>query len=71
MPEPTPIFPRPGWRSRLAEGYRLGSTMEFSGYDDSIHPKRLNLRNGVEEYLTEPYGEPVNYRLVRLASHDL
>ena len=35
--------------------------MEFSGYDDSIHPERLNLlRKGVEDYLTEPYGEPVN-----------
>ena len=34
--------------------------MEFSGYDDSIHPKRLNLlRKGVEDYLTEAYGEPV------------
>jgi D-amino-acid dehydrogenase len=44
----------------FADGYRLGSTMEFSGYDNSIHPKRLNLlRNGVEEYLKEPYGEPV------------
>ena len=44
----------------FADGYRLGSTMEFSGYDDSINPKRLNLlRSGVEEYLKEPYGEPV------------
>ena len=43
----------------FADGYRLGSTMEFSGYDDSINPKRLNLlRSGVEEYLKEPYGEP-------------
>jgi D-amino-acid dehydrogenase len=34
--------------------------MEFSGYDDSIHPKRLNLlKRGVEAYLKEPYGEPV------------
>jgi D-amino-acid dehydrogenase len=44
----------------FADGYRLGSTMEFSGYDDSIQPKRLNLlHSGVEEYLREPNGEPV------------
>ena len=60
-PELPLIFPE----TRVAvtpfpNGYRLGSTMEFSGYDDSIHPKRLNLlKRGVEAYLKEPYGEPV------------
>jgi D-amino-acid dehydrogenase len=41
-------------------GYRLGSTMEFAGYDDSLRPERLMiLRNGVTDYLREPYCEPV------------
>lgn len=41
-------------------GYRLGSTMEFAGYDDSLRPGRLNLlKEGSEAYLKEPYCEPV------------
>jgi D-amino-acid dehydrogenase len=41
-------------------GYRLGSTMEFAGYDESIRPERLQLlRQGAEPYLREPYCEPV------------
>lgn len=41
-------------------GYRLGSIMEFAGYDESIRPERLDLlRHGVEHYLTEPYSEPI------------
>jgi D-amino-acid dehydrogenase len=41
-------------------GYRLGSTMEFAGYDESIRPERLRLlRDGAEPYLREPYCEPV------------
>jgi D-amino-acid dehydrogenase len=41
-------------------GYRLGSTMEFAGYDDSIRPERLQLlKDGAEPYLREPYCEPV------------
>jgi D-amino-acid dehydrogenase len=41
-------------------GYRLGSTMEFAGYDDSLRPERLKiLRDGVADYLLEPYCEPV------------
>jgi D-amino-acid dehydrogenase len=43
-----------------ASGYRLGSTMEFAGYDTSINPKRLQLlREGAKPYLHEPYCEPV------------
>jgi D-amino-acid dehydrogenase len=38
-------------------GYRLGSTMEFSGYDTSLNPVRLQaLRRGAAEYLEEPEG---------------
>ncbi len=41
-------------------GYRLGSTMEFAGYDVSIRPARLQLlRDGAVPYLREPYCEPV------------
>jgi D-amino-acid dehydrogenase len=38
-------------------GYRLGSTMEFSGFDDSLNPRRLAaLERGAGEYLHEPVG---------------
>jgi D-amino-acid dehydrogenase len=38
-------------------GFRLGSTMEFSGYDDTLNPRRLAaLERGAAEYLHEPYG---------------
>jgi D-amino-acid dehydrogenase len=41
-------------------GYRLGSTMEFAGYDDSIRPERIQLlRDGAAGFLHEPYCEPV------------
>jgi D-amino-acid dehydrogenase len=44
-------------------GYRLGSTMEFAGYDDTINPNRLQLlRDGAKPYLREPYCEPVESR---------
>jgi D-amino-acid dehydrogenase len=44
------------WQS----GYRLGSTMEFAGYDTSINPARLELlRAGARPYLHEPHCEPV------------
>lgn len=39
--------------------YRLGSIMEFAGYDESIRPERLELlRQGAEHYLQEPHCEP-------------
>ena len=42
------------------EGYRVGSTMEFSGYDTSLNRARLNyLRSGAAEYLHEPTADPV------------
>ena len=39
------------------DGYRLGSTMEFSGFDDAANPRRLDaLERGAAEYLLEPTG---------------
>lgn len=44
------------WKS----GYRLGGTMEFSGYDDDLNPGRLaRIISGAKEYLREPLGRPV------------
>lgn len=43
-----------------SSGYRLGSTMEFSGYDASLNRKRLDvLKLGAAEYLHEPVGARV------------
>jgi D-amino-acid dehydrogenase len=42
------------------DGYRVGSTMEFAGYDDRLNRKRLNyLRQGAADYLHEPTADPV------------
>jgi D-amino-acid dehydrogenase len=44
----------------MQSGYRLGSTMEFAGYDSSIDPRRLDLlRKGAAACLREPYTEPI------------
>ena len=41
-------------------GYRVGSTMEFAGYDSTLNQQRLNyLRSGAAQYLHEPTAEPV------------
>jgi D-amino-acid dehydrogenase len=41
-------------------GYRLGSTMEFAGYNPIVDPGRLQLlTDGARPYLQEPYCEPV------------
>jgi D-amino-acid dehydrogenase len=41
-------------------GYRLGSTMEFAGYDTSLNRRRLDaLKRGAAEYLLEPEGPAV------------
>ena len=46
--------------SPMKSGYRIGSTMEFVGYDSRIHPKRLGLlKTSAAKYLREPYCEPV------------
>ena len=39
-----------------SDGYRLGGTMEFSGYNTTLDQKRLQtLKNVAAEYLKEPY----------------
>ncbi|MCI0457014.1 MAG: FAD-dependent oxidoreductase [Gemmataceae bacterium] len=44
----------------MQSGYRLGSTMEFAGYDTTLNRRRLDLlREGARHYLHEPYCEPV------------
>ncbi len=44
----------------LASAYRLGSTMEFAGYDDRLERPRLELlRRAARRYLVEPEAEPV------------
>ena len=44
----------------MKSGYRLGSTMEFAGYDTTLNRCRLDLlREGARHYLQEPYTEPV------------
>ena len=41
-------------------GYRLGSIMEFAGYDETLNPRRIAmLRAGASHYLHEPTAEPV------------
>lgn len=43
-----------------ASGYRIGSTMEFAGYDETLNPRRLAvLRKGAAQCLREPFGTPV------------
>ncbi len=62
-PEPAPQVPLifPEWKvavTPLRSAYRLGSTMEFAGYDSSLPPKRLKLlRRAAEQFLQAPYGE--------------
>jgi D-amino-acid dehydrogenase len=44
----------------MQSGYRLGSMMEFAGYDESLRPERLALlKRGAEPFLKEPYTEQV------------
>lgn len=44
-------------------GFRLGSTMEFSGYDDHLNTTRLSaLERGAREFLREPVGATVEER---------
>lgn len=46
--------------SPFKSGYRLGSTMEFSGYDDSVSARRLAiLTDGASKYMREPIAEPI------------
>lgn len=42
------------------QGYRVGSTMEFAGYNTELNKTRLNyLRTGAAQYLHEPTADPV------------
>lgn len=44
-------------------GYRLGSTMEFSGYDNRLNERRLAaLERAAAEYLHDPVGQEVRER---------
>jgi D-amino-acid dehydrogenase len=44
----------------FARGFRIGSTMEFAGYDDRLNRDRLRLlRDGAAAYLREPAGDAV------------
>lgn len=45
----------------MQTGYRIGSTMEFAGYDATLDRGRLDiLRRGAEQYLHEPFGDTVH-----------
>ncbi len=67
MPRPaiSPSIPLIFPETRVAvtpfqSGYRLGSTMEFAGYDSTIRKERLQLlKDGATPYLQEPYCDPV------------
>lgn len=44
----------------MQSGYRIGSMMEFAGYDSTIHSRRLEvLQRGARHYLHEPLAEPI------------
>jgi D-amino-acid dehydrogenase len=44
----------------MQSGYRLGSIMEFAGYDDALDPRRFHwLTQAAGHYLDEPTAEPV------------
>jgi D-amino-acid dehydrogenase len=44
----------------LTSTYRIGSTMEFAGYNTTLNPARLSLLRETEAlYLHEPLAEPV------------
>ncbi len=67
MPRPTPCPAIPlifeehrVVATPMKSGYRLGSMMEFAGYDTTLNPGRLELlRAGARCYLQKPYTEPV------------
>jgi D-amino-acid dehydrogenase len=67
MPRPAlcPTYPMIFEEHRVAvtpmkSGYRIGSTMEFAGYDATLNRRRLSLlKEGAKHYLREPYGDPV------------
>lgn len=64
-PQPCPAIPVIFPERRVAvtpfhSGFRLGSTMEFAGYDRSLRPARLQLlQDAAREYLRDPGREPI------------
>jgi D-amino-acid dehydrogenase len=55
--QPVVLYERSVCVTTWDSGYRLGSTMEFSGYDTSLNRRRLDaLERGAREYLHEPVG---------------
>ena len=67
MPRPArcPKYPLIFEEHRVAvtpfrSGYRLGSTMEFAGYDETLNRRRLDyLTRSAREYLHDPVAAPV------------
>ncbi len=72
-PKHTMILEEYTWRSlRSRPDNRIGSTMDFAGYDDTLNRQRLGLlRRGASEYLHDPYGEPVEEEWFGWASDEL
>lgn len=64
-PTPCPAIPLIFEEHRVAvtpfsDGFRLGSIMEFAGYDATMNPRRVELlRSGAGHYLQTPCGETV------------
>jgi len=64
-PAKCPVLPMILEQHRVAvtpmeSGYRLGSMMEFVGYDESISPKRIAyLKHAAGHYMHEPVGDVV------------
>ena len=62
-PNPCPEIPMIFVEHKVAvtpfdKGFRVGSTMEFNGYDKSINNKRLSLlTQGAAQYLQDPIGD--------------
>jgi D-amino-acid dehydrogenase len=67
MPRPAlcPKYPMVFEQHRVAvtpmqSGYRIGSTMEFAGFDETLREERLHLlTEGAKLYLKEPLAEPI------------
>jgi D-amino-acid dehydrogenase len=65
QPTPCPKIPLIFEEHRVAvtpfdSGYRLGSIMEFAGYDATLNPRRIDLlRRGASLYLQTPCGDEV------------
>lgn len=57
---PMTLFERKVCVTVWEDGFRLGSTMEFSGHDTTLNRRRLDaLARGAAEYLRQPVGEAV------------